>query len=211
MLMLADLTQWVGLGGGMLLLIWVVFRRRMSGVDGSARSSSTSPIFRSSLAGPIRIPSDPTVSLMDAPSSTIRWEVGMHEVARDLRAELDSKMGAVNSLIAQAREESARLAQLIERAERLGIAPVRDTLQAIEQLGSDDREEVVRAANGLAAMAERAPHANLLSPPFVEQIYELADEGRPAKEIAQRLRAPLGDVEFALGLRTPSAPPSPQG
>ena len=56
-------------------------------------------------------------SLSDAPTDVLRWHVELHDTARDLKAELDSKITALQVLIRMAGHEAARLERLIESAE----------------------------------------------------------------------------------------------
>ena len=53
------------------------------------------------------------------PPEINRWQIEMLETSREMKAELDSKMLALNVLIRSAREEQERLAKLIEQAESL--------------------------------------------------------------------------------------------
>jgi hypothetical protein len=46
-------------------------------------------------------------ALADAPPEVLRWQVEMHETARDLKAELDSKLSAIQALVAMARDNAA--------------------------------------------------------------------------------------------------------
>jgi hypothetical protein len=55
------------------------------------------------------------------PKELLRWEVEMHETARDLKAEIDTKLAALQALTISAREESERLEAAIAKAETLGI------------------------------------------------------------------------------------------
>lgn len=50
--------------------------------------------------------------LAEAPVDVLRWEVQMHETARDLQAELDTKMRALQILMRDADEKIARLEKL---------------------------------------------------------------------------------------------------
>jgi len=201
MLLFADITQWLGLGAGMLILAWVVMRRRFRALTDAkhdSRATLPSTVFQGGMLGGLRAARQPSTGLMDAPNSIARWEIGMHEVARDMRAELDSKMVALNVLIARACDESDKLTLLVRRAERLGLSAVPDPLQAVADLNSDDR----RIAQAAEDQLRHATHgAAGILPPLADQIYALADEGRQAKQIACQLGAPLGEVEFALGLR----------
>jgi hypothetical protein len=54
--------------------------------------------------------------LVDAPAEFTRWQVEMHETARDLKAELDSKIGVLQALVAMARKETQRLESLMHEA-----------------------------------------------------------------------------------------------
>ena len=69
----------------------------------------------------------------DAPHEFLRWQVAMHETARDLKAELDSKMGALQHLVRQAAEQSQSLENSIERARQVRQPGMGDTLSRIER------------------------------------------------------------------------------
>ena len=58
---------------------------------------------------------------LDAPSAMGRWEVEMHELARDLSGQLDSKIVIVQQLVEEARQATARLEAMIQRAEQVGL------------------------------------------------------------------------------------------
>ena len=51
------------------------------------------------------------------PVELIRWQVEMHETARSLKAELDTKMGLLQQLIRIAESKRLELEQTIERAD----------------------------------------------------------------------------------------------
>ena len=53
----------------------------------------------------------------DAPAEVLRWEVHMHETTRDLSAQLDSKMLALQHLIKEADRAADRLEQDIRDRE----------------------------------------------------------------------------------------------
>ena len=113
------------------MLIFLLMRRSRRYLSKSNRERSTS---RQKL-----VTARESTPLLDAPPEILRWQVEMYEVARDLKAELDSKMGALQAIIRIANEESARLEAAIARAEQLGVSPCADTLAAIEELnGSQD-------------------------------------------------------------------------
>ena len=59
--------------------------------------------------------------LRDASPGMQRWQVGMHETARELSAQLDSKMRLLQSFTRSAAQEADRLEALLERVEGRGV------------------------------------------------------------------------------------------
>jgi hypothetical protein len=92
-----------------LLILIVLLLRRSSGYFRRRRSS-----------GPIvhvkRPPDEPARLSPSASSSLDRYEVQLYDTARELTAQLDSKMAALQRLIHTARQEQARLEELIHQA-----------------------------------------------------------------------------------------------
>ncbi len=64
--------------------------------------------------------------LMDAPPEILRWQVEMHETARDLKAELDTKIAVLQRLTIDARRHAQRLDEVLQRAERLEASAARE-------------------------------------------------------------------------------------
>ncbi len=52
-----------------------------------------------------------------APPQAVQWQVEMHEIARETKAELDSKMRALQVLLRDAQQCESRLRELVERLE----------------------------------------------------------------------------------------------
>ena len=175
---------------GMVVLMWVVFRQR----NRNRRASKSTPVGR------LEPYQSQTLSPLAAPPEAIRWQVEMHETARDLKAEIDSKLALLQSLVAMARQESERLEAAIARAERVGLSASRDALEEIETASA----RIVPLADD-ALNSERADHAAWLQASQQRQIFRLADLGHEPSAIAQALEMPLGDVELALSLRERSA------
>jgi len=118
---------------------------------------------------------------IDAPPEVLRWEVEMHETARDLSAQLDSKMSALQALIADADRAAARL----EAAQGLSANP---PLCDPPPLGAGP-PPVTEAAESPETSNRR------------EEIYTLADYGLDTVGIANRTGLPIGEVELTLSLR----------
>jgi hypothetical protein len=56
--------------------------------------------------------------MLDAPVEIGRWEVQMHETARNLMGELNTKIAIVEQLVRDANQAAERLERAIERAEK---------------------------------------------------------------------------------------------
>lgn len=134
---------------------------------------------------------------LNAPDDVARWEVQMHEIARELSAQLDSKMGGLRALIADADRAAARL-------EAATVKP----LDAARPPADSEPKPTTQAEALLAAGASDHPADDAgqrQDAPSLErrkeEIYTLSDYGLDAGEIAGRVGSPVGEVELILGLR----------
>ncbi|GAB5402108.1 MAG: hypothetical protein Aurels2KO_03390 [Aureliella sp.] len=59
---------------------------------------------------------------LGAPSEVLKWQVELHDLGRQLKGELDSKMLAVTQLTRQCDQASQRLSDMIQLAEQVGSA-----------------------------------------------------------------------------------------
>lgn len=57
--------------------------------------------------------------LRHAPVEIERWQVEMHDLARDLKGELDTKIAVLQRLVIDAREAADRLEAIVERADQV--------------------------------------------------------------------------------------------
>ena len=92
---------------GLGLMIVILMRRWHRYYGPRRRRRNEAPLERASLES-----KRPLRSLSDAPTDVLRWQVELHETARDLKAELDSKIIALQVLIRMARQEAERLERL---------------------------------------------------------------------------------------------------
>lgn len=156
---------------------------------------------------------------LDAPDEMIRWEVQMHETARELSGQLDSKMAALSHLIREADRAASRLeAALASAADVPNERPpaqesteqrsdVPENPKPLPSLPTDQAEALksASAADRGSVARETAPEPGQSRPPAdqrYEEVYLLADYGFDAPEIARRVGSPVGEVELILGLRT---------
>ena len=105
------MPSWVMFTAGILLMTIILVRRSMRYYRKRASRSDLSPSSgRLDLTTARR-------TLMDAPKEVLRWQVEMHEMARDVNAELDTKMRSLQVLIRMADEATERLQQAILKKE----------------------------------------------------------------------------------------------
>jgi hypothetical protein len=140
------------------------------------------------------------------PDDLARWDVEMHETARQLSAQLDAKLGLLQSLIAEADRAAARLDDALDRAyPTLPPGSQAESLRPTAELSRDvrhDLETAVAESNG--STADGGPPAENDRARRRGEIYRLADYGFSAAEIARRVGSPVGEVELILSLRDSS-------
>ncbi len=183
MWLLGSNASWGMCAAGMLLVIF--FLNRRSRVYGR-RSRLAKHAKHQPLVEP-----DRDAALIDAPREILRWQVGMHDLARDLKAELDSKISVLQATMRLAREESERLDAAILRAEQLGLSSRRDTLSEIERIA----QEADSTTGSLPHLQDQLLDGRS------REIYDLADRGCGPQAIAETTGVPRGDVELLLSLR----------
>ena len=120
------------LAAGMLIIIFLLLRRSRRYV--AKTKKKTQPETRRKLADARK-----STPLLDAPPEILRWHVEMHETTRELKAELDSKMGALQALIRMAAEETARLEAAISRAEQITLQAALRKIQQVRPLDVSPR------------------------------------------------------------------------
>jgi DNA-binding NarL/FixJ family response regulator len=178
--------------GGIALACYMLMRRSAGRLARSKRDEPSPREIRKQFGQ-----RDKQQPLVDAPPDLLRWQVEMHETARDLKAEIDTKLAALQALAIVARREAERLETAIGRAAAIS-AERPDTLEQIARLAE-------RAAPSgqprLEQVVARLPNAACPSLPPAEVIDQLTERGLSAAEIADRLSVSLGDVELAQSLR----------
>ncbi len=190
---LAVISSWALFALGLLLMIFVLFKRmhkhyrrkpkRVRAEIDSVQHSAQSVAPRKD------------TPLADAPREILRWQVEMHETARELKAELESKMLALQSLIRLADERSEKLEGAIRRAESLGCVPHFDAFAATKTSSGAPSDVATQST-------ESKPYIPLPGTNGQRQaIFRLADLGQNVAAIADAVGASIGDVELILGSR----------
>jgi hypothetical protein len=193
----ADAVSWSMFTLGVVLMTVILLRRAVRYSKGRRAGADS---LGTTKAGAVR-DFDREQPLMDAPPEILRWQVEMQEMARDLKAELDSKMRALQVLAKMASNESERLERAIARAERLGIAEHGDPLKEIERLADSALDDGPEQAGSLPAPADTGEGLPGKWAATRKTVYRLSDEGLDAAAIAQEAGLPIGEVEMILNLR----------
>jgi hypothetical protein len=126
-----------------------------------------------------------------------RWEIEMHDLARELSARLDSKMSVLEHLIREADRAAARLESALAAAGPGARVP---SVPPEAQRANQAAGLLAGTSAGGDTPDEGRPrpaHAGRY-----DEIYLMADYGHPAGEIAKKLGLPIGEVELILSLRT---------
>jgi hypothetical protein len=114
-----------------------------------------------------------------------RWEVRMYDLARDLSAQLDSKMSALQHLVNLADQRIAELQRLSSQTE-----------SHVVNGGLGTQAE--RLAQSAGGSSDKNP---MRDSSRQQQVYDLADAGHTSQSIAAIVGSPVGEVELMLGLR----------
>jgi hypothetical protein len=134
------------------------------------------------------------------------WEIEMHELARELRGQIDTKMRALEALIRTADDAIARLDQAIDRAESLGLLDEHEPVGAATTWGSatathDASPTTASRANTVTRSAPRTRPMHIDDEARFERVYALADAGLSTAKIAAQIGSQVGEVELILSLR----------
>jgi hypothetical protein len=67
---------------------------------------------------------------LGAPTEVLKWQVELHDLGRELKAELDSKLVAVRSMNMAYDQAAKRLAEMIRLAEKVQLSPTSPLAEA---------------------------------------------------------------------------------
>jgi hypothetical protein len=144
------------------------------------------------------------------------WEVEFHQLARELKGEIDTKMRALEELIQRAEVARTMLDDSVGRAETLGLngqlkasteSRLGQSVDNDEFSSAGRRTERARNARSNREQARSRQTTVGDDPaedPRFERVYALADAGFSAGKIAGQIGSQVGEVELILSLRRPN-------
>jgi len=131
-----------------------------------------------------------------------KWEVAMHDLARDLSGQLDSKIRILELLIREADKVAGRLETALARS-RASSDSTRESARssAATPNGKKPGDQPSPSAPVAAPTAIVAPSPSAVDKPRSDRIYALADAGLSPTTIANQIGSQVGEVELILGIR----------
>lgn len=150
---------------GFVMLGWVLARRQLKM---RKRVNRETRVANRELEK-IRTHREPQLPLADAPPETQRWQVALFDLQRELKAELDTRIVVVQTLLRQVDDRIARLEKLQSSvpSESLTTGPSRQAPISISQAQ-------------------------------IDQIAAMVRDGFTTDEIAAKTGLPIGDVEISV-------------
>lgn len=151
----------------------------------------------------------PSASSPTAPPQVQRWEVAMHETARQLAAELDAKAGILEQLIRDARSERERLERLLARTAGHDLAAKRASEQTTEAGEAWNPPEHRTAGSGSSyppagQPQDEADEPRILPLPAAAARANTAVESRLSAEGGAGRRTATGGGASGLGQQAPA-------
>jgi hypothetical protein len=130
------------------------------------------------------------------------WEVRMHDLARELSAQLDSKMSVLEHLIRDAERQIARLDERLGRkpegASEPATTPARPAPISAPHITT---QAAALASSQLIGQGARQASPRATKERRFDEVYALADAGHAPAAIASRVGSPVGEIELILSLR----------
>jgi hypothetical protein len=171
---LSDQTAWYAVGAVGLIALYLMMRPK----------KQKDPRFG--------VPSFPLTRQRDVEQQMSNLLVELADMARQITAQLDTRAAKLEVLMKEADDKLRELRAAFPSAPGTGRSEI-------------DSAPLERAAIERPIAAAIAPPHAMPAPLPVDlrhaEVYALADEGRPAAEIARRLARPAGEIELILALR----------
>ena len=129
-------TQALMMLAGVALLCWMLIRKRMRRKlthSGSAPIATGSVGLKYNSQAVVKPNNYSGLGSVSAPADALQWQLDLHDLGRELKAELDCKLIAVREMTQAYDRASRRLLALIHAAERSALSQP-GVLQSIREL-----------------------------------------------------------------------------
>lgn len=182
--------------GGMALACFLLLRGTWRYLAANARakkSANPADEIRRLLGNTVR-----EQPLIDAPDQVLQWQVELHEIVREAKAEIDTKLLALQHLLGEIHSAEERLRRLLARAE-LQPSAAAPLLDEIDRLVSSAGEKQQDLFSRLHAQTEPAALGRL-NARQQQAAAALYAQGVSPAEISRQLQLSLGDAELLASL-----------
>lgn len=197
-LLLANLFSTYGLAAALAVACLFLLRNNWQRQARSRQATPDPEQIKQAVASP-----SPPEHVHDTHQDILGWEIEFHELARDTKAEIDTKLVALQSLMIVANEHCQRLEALIAQAENTQaaktFAPARVSISDSSLGGRAVLDRIADGERDLRAMPS-PPRKDVLSPIQAARVNDLARQERSPLQIAREVGATLGDIELYLSL-----------
>jgi len=149
----------------------------------------------------------------DAPASLLAWEVHMHETAREVSAQIDTKLRLLQQLVAEADRAATRLERALAAVQTATAEPPRsgcgEPANPSPSEGATARPSPIQSEATSSPLPLGNPDQTTAPPSPVRpealdlEVGLLADYGFPLQEIASRCGITVSEVETILQRRRP--------
>jgi hypothetical protein len=126
---------------GLGIICWLVLRGRAK-FRGMRQAKITSQLKHNANTSGLESTTFSGTQSIGAPAEVLRWQVELHDLGRDLKAELDSKLIAVREMTLRYDAAASRLKKLLEAAEQLHAhSPgVLEQIQTLSRQGQSNEQ-----------------------------------------------------------------------
>lgn len=183
-------SNW-GLAAALAAACLLLLRNNWARQRKSAESTPNPQAIREAYA-----PKTREASAHHAPEDLLRWQVELHDTARDVKAEIDTKLLALQSLLVVANEHAQRLETLLARAEKVGQSAEPTVLGGREIL-----DRIENCSGPLPPLDARAQGREILTPAQAKLAQQLnSEEEYTPAQIAMYVGASTTEVEMFLSM-----------
>lgn len=184
--LVADMQQaQLMLVAGLVMLGWVLVRRQIK----TRRRVFREARVADNAIRDIRDHREPAVPLCDAPAATQRWQAAMFDLQRELKAELDTRIVVVQTLLRQVDQRIEQLSRLESSVAGIDAPPSRV---------APTRETPSRVRETPSRVIPSSVTTSVATPEQFRRVQQLVTSGHTAAEIAAEMGLPQGDIELMV-------------
>jgi hypothetical protein len=134
---------------GISIICWLLMRSKMVGKK-RAELPVNVPSLKHNANAQVTHRGFSGTNSLGAPTEVLKWQVELHDLGRELKAELDSKLIAVRSMTLSYDRAAQRLSELIRMAEQVTVSPQSPLAEARRLSAQDWPNSKIATAIGIS-------------------------------------------------------------